>query len=310
MNKLKKGGSKEIRSLNGINYIRINFYEDLVFQFPLGKKNKKKFATNDFFARFSLEQNKIVKSHFVNKHSQINNYFIKLPKEGEIIEFTSSFSWVSRIIPIGIYRVENTIYNNYDVYDSLKCYIRNILNNILYEFVFYEHLVIDYRNIYLYIPITNEQNKIEECKKIISNNHTTKHIMHQLWNNRHTGDYDFYGIRAHSNIIRLNSDVIDKQLQSTERGQFSKNSHKFNFDPSSDPNSSAEYVPKNKTQKRIFNHTVTLILYLLYFNNLAQYTGFIDRDILEYSLLFCDVLGINNNIIEYIQNLLTHCYNN
>lgn len=43
----------------------------------------------------------------------------------------------------------------------------------------------------------NEQDKIGECTKIISNNH----IMHQLWNNRHTGNYDFYGLRAHSNII-------------------------------------------------------------------------------------------------------------
>jgi hypothetical protein len=91
MNKLK-WGSKEIRSLNGINYIRINFYEDLVFKFPLSRKNKKKFSTNYFFAKFSLEQNKILNYSFVNKHSQINNYFIKLPKIGEIIEFTSLFT--------------------------------------------------------------------------------------------------------------------------------------------------------------------------------------------------------------------------
>lgn len=299
MNELKVG-SKQIHSINGTNYIKVNFYEDLIFNFPLSKKNKKKFSENDSFAKFSLQQDKILNSKFVDKKSHSDGKFIRLPRQGEIIEFTQPFTWAMRTTPSGIYTIENTQYSNSNNYDTLRCYIRNITTNQLREILFYGSSEMNYRNIYLYIPIIDKQNKIEECKKIISKNHTTKHIMHQLWENRErTGDYEFYKIKAHSNIIRLNSEFINSQLENYEQGLLLTNSHKCNF------------VPElNRSENRhIVYHTVSLVLYLLYFNNLAQYSGHINRDILEYSLLFCDYLGINNNIKRYINALLINCYN-
>jgi len=205
----------------------------------------------------------------------------------EIIEIKRPIEVSGDKIPKGIYKIINC-----DKYFSFAYELRiintNTNTNNEYRLLISSGTNIELKNIYVYIPIENDDEILIKFIKKLSINYNSVDIIEKLWKDRNkTGDYLFFGNKAHSNILILNSNLIKEKL-----------------DFPSNKNNKSKLILNNNRFKEDFNDASYLLLYLLYFNNLINYDKIINEEILEKSFILGDYILLDEKLINYIKKFL------